>query len=258
MKGESLTFQALPGLPLVKPGDDLAGIILAGMVRGGITLEDGDVLVLAQKIVSKAEGRQVDLRQVQPSPRAHALAEATGKDPRLVEVILSESATVLRQREATLIVEHRLGFVCANAGVDRSNVDPETSSGGEWVLLLPADPDHSAQALREKLQEASGAAIGVLIIDSHGRAWRMGTQGVCIGAAGFPALLDLRGEPDLFGEPLKITQVGLADEIAAGASALMGQAGEGRPVIHLRGLPYPLREGKASELIRPKRDDLFR
>lgn len=258
MKGESLTFKALPGIPLVKPGDDLVEIILAGLVRGGITLEDGDVLVLAQKIVSKAEGRQVDLRQVQPSPRAHALAEATGKDPRLVQVILSESATVLRQREATLIVEHRLGFVCANAGVDRSNVDPETGSGGEWVLLLPADPDHSAQALREKLQEASGAAIGVLIIDSHGRAWRMGTQGVCIGAAGFPALLDLRGEPDLFGEPLKITQVGLADEIAAGASALMGQAGEGRPVIHLRGLPYPLREGKSSELIRPKQDDLFR
>ncbi len=258
MKGESLTFHALPGLPLVKAGDDLTEIILGGLARAGLTLEDGDVLILAQKIVSKAEGRQVDLRQIQPSPRAHVLAGETGKDPRLVEVILSESASVLRQREATLIVEHRLGFVCANAGVDRSNVDPEAGSGGEWVLLLPADPDHSAQELREKLQAASGAQIGVLIIDSHGRAWRMGTEGVCIGAAGFPALLDLRGKPDLFGEPLKITQVGLADEIAAGASALMGQAGESRPVIHLRGLPYPLREGNSTELLRPAKDDLFR
>ncbi len=258
MKGGSLVFTSLPSIPLVKPGADLAGVILTGLDAAGLNLQDGDVLILAQKVVSKAENRLVNLEQVQPSPEALHLAEMTGKDPRLVEVILSESASVLRQRDATLIVEHRLGFICANAGVDRSNVEGDTHSEGEWVLLLPADPNRSAHELREKLQAASGASIGVLIIDSHGRAWRLGTEGVCIGAAGFPALLDLRGKPDLFGEPLKITQVGLADEIAAGASALMGQAGEGRPIIHLRGLPYPLREGNASELIRPEQDDLFR
>lgn len=258
MKGDSLVFTSLPSIPLIKPGADLSAVILAGLNEAGLELQDGDVLILAQKVVSKAEGRQVNLETIQPSQAALRLAEQTGKEARLVEVILSESASVLRQREATLIVEHRLGFICANAGVDRSNVEGDPSSSGNWVLLLPADPDRSAREVREKLQAASDATIGVLIIDSHGRAWRLGTEGVCIGAAGFPALLDLRGTPDLFGEPLKITRVGLADEIAAGASALMGQAGEGRPIIHLRGLPYPLREGDARELIRPEKDDLFR
>ena len=158
-----------------------------------------------------------------------------------------------------LVVEHRLGFVSANAGVDHSNVSGEPGRQHEpWVLLLPENPDQSARRIGEGLQSATGAEIGVLIIDSHGRAWRMGTQGVAIGVFRFPALLDLRGRPDLFGEPLRITQVGLADELAAGASVLMGQADEGRPFIHVRGLPYRLRDGALAELIRPKTDDLFR
>jgi len=258
MTPAQLTFSALPGIPTVAAGDDLAGMILHGMHALDLPVEDGDIFVLAQKIVSKAEGRMVDLRTIEPSAQAQELARATGKEAELVEVILRESRGVLRQREALLIVEHRLGFVCANAGVDRSNVQGVRDEYGRWVLLLPEDPDASAGRIREALEGATGKQLGVLIIDSHGRAWRMGTVGVCIGAAGFPALLDLRGEPDLFGEPLKITQVGLADEIAAGASALMGQAAEGRPMIHVRGLPYALREGNAAELNRPREQDLFR
>jgi coenzyme F420-0:L-glutamate ligase/coenzyme F420-1:gamma-L-glutamate ligase len=258
MKPHQLIFTALPNIPLVQTGDDLAAIILQGMNDIPLEVLPGDVFVIAQKVVSKAEGRMVDLRTVRPSPQALELAQVTGKAPELVQVILNESGSILRQREALLIVEHRLGFICANAGVDRSNVQGDREQYGTWVLLLPEDPDGSAERVRADLQETTGANIGVLIIDSHGRAWRMGTEGVCIGAAGFPALLDLRGQPDLFGEPLKITQVGLADEIAAGASALMGQAGESRPIIHVRGLPYPLRPGQAAELIRPQEDDLFR
>jgi coenzyme F420-0:L-glutamate ligase/coenzyme F420-1:gamma-L-glutamate ligase len=248
-----LCLTALPGLPLIGPGDDLPELILQALPRAGLTLADGDVLVLAQKVVSKAEGRQVDLAQVQPTAQALQLAEQTGKDPRLVQVILSESREVLRTRPGLIVVEHRLGFVCANAGVDHSNVEGEGR-----VLMLPEDPDASARRLRERLERASRARLGVLIIDSHGRAWRTGTVGVAIGVAGFPALLDLRGRPDLFGELLLSTQVGLADELAAAASALMGQADEGRPVIHGRGLPYPLREGSLAELLRPHQEDLFR
>jgi coenzyme F420-0:L-glutamate ligase/coenzyme F420-1:gamma-L-glutamate ligase len=255
---DQLIFTALPEIPLVKQGDDLSQIILAGLDRAGIELLAGDVMILAQKIVSKAEGRSVVLDQVQPGPRAMALAEDTGKDPRIVELILQESNAILRTRRELIIVEHRLGFVCANAGIDHSNVAPDPISGEERVLLLPADPDASAAKIIDQIQATTGVTPGVLIIDSHGRAWRMGIVGTCIGAAGFPALVDLRGRPDLCGRELRITQVGLADEIAAGASALMGQADERRPIIHLRGLPYPLRSGTMKELLRPKELDLFR
>lgn len=251
-----LTLTPLPGIPLVQTGDDLAGLIRAGLERAGLTLQDGDILVIAQKIVSKAQGRLVRLVDVTPSARALELAEITLKDPRMVEVVLSESREVLRARPNTLIVEHRLGFVCANAGVDRSNV--EAPPGEEVLLCLPADPDGTCAALRRQLGEVYQAHIGVIINDSHGRAWRMGTAGVAIGAAGVPALLDLRGKPDLFDHALQITQVGLADELAAAASIVMGQADEGRPVVHLRGVPYDLREGTAQELFRPKTLDLFR
>jgi coenzyme F420-0:L-glutamate ligase/coenzyme F420-1:gamma-L-glutamate ligase len=258
MRTEQLIFSALPGLPLIQTGDNLPRLILGGMQSAGLQVEDGDVFVLAQKVVSKAEGRLTYLPDVEPSGEAVRLAETTGKDPRLIEVILNESQSILRQREGLIIVEHRLGFVCANAGVDRSNVRGEYGEDDDWVLLLPEDPDRSAVKIRDELAAVSGKQLAVLIIDSHGRAWRMGTAGVCIGAAGFPALLDLRGEPDLFDVTLKSTEVGLADEIASGASALMGQANEGRPVIHMRGLPYPLREGSCQELIRPREQDLFR
>jgi coenzyme F420-0:L-glutamate ligase / coenzyme F420-1:gamma-L-glutamate ligase len=254
----SLTLTPLPGIPLVQPGDSLPGLILAALDRASLSLVDGDILVLAQKIVSKAEGRLVNLASVTPSARALELAALTQKDPALVELNLQESREVLRLGPGTMIVEHRLGFVCANAGIDHSNVRGEATAGEDWVLLLPADPDGSAARIRQALEEASGVRLGVLIIDSHGRAWRNGTVGVAIGLSGLPGLVDLRGQPDLFGYTLKITQVGAADELAAAASLVMGQAAEGTPVIHVRGFPYVLRDASLPELLRPKEQDFFR
>jgi coenzyme F420-0:L-glutamate ligase / coenzyme F420-1:gamma-L-glutamate ligase len=253
-----LVLTALPDLPLVQPGDDLGALILAGLEAAAIELRSGDVVAVAQKIVSKAEGRRVRLATVTPSARALELAQVTQKDPRFIEVVLSESREVLRARFNTLIVEHRLGFVCANAGVDRSNVGPHGSGQDEVLLCLPANPDGTCRTLREAFRAATGAEVGVLINDSHGRAWRNGTVGVAIGVAGFPALLDMRGHSDMFDYTLQVTQIGLADELAAAASLLMGQAAERRPVIHIRGVPYPFREGNLQELIRPREMDLFR
>jgi coenzyme F420-0:L-glutamate ligase/coenzyme F420-1:gamma-L-glutamate ligase len=194
----TLTLTPLSGIPLIRPGDDLAEIILRSLAAANIDLADGDVLVLAQKIVSKAEGRMVNLSQILPSPAAIDLARDVEKDPRLVELVLQESNLVLRKRPGTIIVEHRLGFVCANAGIDHSNVHGEAGAPEDWVLLLPKDADASAQGIRQRLETASGARLGVLIIDSHGRAWRMGTVGTTIGLAGMPGVADLRGMPDLF------------------------------------------------------------
>lgn len=253
----TLTLTPLPGIPAVNPGDNLASLIRAGLVRAEISLEDGDILVIAQKIISKSEGRAVNLASVMPTQEAIDLAQKIGKDPRLTELILRESKSVLRTRPGTIIVEHRLGFVCANAGIDHSNVS-EAQDTEEWVLLLPEDPDTSARRIRLSMEEKSGVAIGVLVIDSHGRAWRMGTAGVAIGFSGMPGLVDLRGVKDLFGYTLVITQVGAADELASAASLVMGQAAEGTPVVHARGFPYDLREGQLSELIRPEQEDLFR
>jgi coenzyme F420-0:L-glutamate ligase / coenzyme F420-1:gamma-L-glutamate ligase len=253
-----LVLTALPGLPLVQVGDDVGAIILDGLARAEITLAPGDVIAIAQKIVSKAQGCLVKLADVAPSSRAVELAGLTGKDARFVEVVLSEAREVLRARPNTLIVEHRLGFVCANAGVDRSNVAPHGAGLDEYLLLLPTDPDGTCRQLREFFRAATGSDVAVIINDSHGRAWRTGTVGVALGVAGFPALLDMRGHPDLFDYALQVTQIGLADELAAAASLLMGQADEGRPVIHIRGVPYPFREGNARELIRDKELDLFR
>lgn len=254
----TLTLTPLPGIPHIQTGDDLPGIILDALERAGIRLLEGDLLVLAQKIVSKAEGRWVDLKDVQPSQQALEWAAQIEKDPRLVELILMESQSILRTRPGTIIVEHRLGFVCANAGIDHSNVAGEAGQESEWVLLLPEDPDRSAGSLRQALEIYSGVRLGVLIIDSHGRAWRSGTVGVAIGLSGLPGLLDLRGQVDLFGYTLRITQVGVADELAAAASLVMGQADEGKPVVHVRGFPYPLREASLPELLRPREQDLFR
>jgi len=253
-----LTLTALADIPLVKPGDDLVQIILMALSTSQITLQDGDVLVLAQKIVSKAEGRLVNLNDITPSPQAQALGVETEKDPRLVELILSESNEILRTRPGLIVVEHKQGFICANAGIDHSNVRGNWGHHDDWVLLLPENPDSSAAALREGLERASGVYLGVLIIDSHGRAWRLGTVGVTIGMAGVPGLADLRGEKDLFGFELQVTEVGVADELAAAASLMMGQVAEGTPVVHARGLPYPLREAALSELLRSKDKDMFR
>ena len=249
-----LTLTALPNFPLIQPGDDLAGMILSTLKTAALPLEGGDIIVLAQKIVSKAEGRIVQLSTVSPSPAALELAAQSGKDPRLAELILRESNTILRVRIGSVIVEHRLGFVCANAGIDQSNVHGDE----EWALLLPENPDQSAATIRAKLEEASHAQIGVLIIDSHGRAWRIGTVGTTIGLSGLPGIIDLRGQPDLSGYTLKITVLGAADELAAAASLMMGQAAEGTPVVHVRGFPYPLRDGSLNELLRPKDQDMFR
>lgn len=254
----ALTLTPLPDLPLIQAGDQLAGILWSSLAAAGIQLLDGDILVLAQKIVSKAEGRLVNLEQVQVSTMAHELALQTEKDPRLVELILRESRQVLRQRPGLIIVEHRLGFVCANAGIDHSNVWGTAGRHDDWVLLLPEDPDRSAAALRQQLEAASGKRLGVMIIDSHGRAWRNGTVGVCIGLSGLPGLVDLRGQSDLFGYQLRVSEVGAADELAAGASLVMGQVAEGTPVVHVRGFPYRLREASLAELLRPEARDLFR
>ncbi|MCW5887134.1 MAG: coenzyme F420-0:L-glutamate ligase [Anaerolineales bacterium] len=240
---------------MVQPGDDLAALLLAALLRQGLTLQDGDVIVLAQKIVSKAEGRYRQLGEVMPTERALELAAQTEKDPRLVQLILDESNEVLRARPGLLVVEHRLGFVSANAGIDHSNLP---GSDEDAYLLLPQDPDASASRLRAILQTASGAQLGVLIIDSHGRAWREGTLGTTIGLSGLPGLVDLRGTPDLAGRPLRVTQLAAGDELAAAASLAMGQAAEGCPAVHVRGFPYALREATLSELLRPRARDEFR
>ncbi|UYN91010.1 MAG: coenzyme F420-0:L-glutamate ligase [Anaerolineales bacterium] len=250
-----LVLTPLQGLPWVQPGDDLPALLLAAILRQGLTLQDGDVVVLAQKIVSKAEGRYRLLNEVTPSPRAVELGTETEKDPRLVQLILDESNEVLRARPGLLIVEHRLGFVSANAGIDHSNLP---GSAEDAYLLLPQDPDASASRVRTTLQQASGAQLGVLIIDSHGRAWREGTLGTTIGLSGLPGLVDLRGTPDLAGRPLRVTQLAAADELAAAASLAIGQAAEGCPAVHVRGFPYALREASLNELLRPRERDQFR
>ena len=253
---ERLTLSAVPGIPLVSAGDDLGAIIIAAMENAGLAPRDGDIVVVAQKVVSKAQGRCVDLATVVPSARAEELAVAVGKDPRLVEVILAESVRVVRQQPRVLIVEHRLGYVTANAGVDCSNVAPAAT--GEMVLLLPADPDAFAAGLREEMEKHFGKSIGVVVSDSFGRAWRRGTVGVALGCAGIPALNDLRGQPDLFGRALEVTETALADEIASAASLLMGQAGEAQPVVLVSGFAAAERHHPARALIRPAGEDLFR
>jgi len=250
----SLHVMAPAGIPRVREGDDLAGQILTALGASAERLVADDVVVIAQKIVSKAEGRCVALASVRPSAQALELAERCGRDPRLVELILGESTAVVRATPGVIIVEHRLGLVLANAGVDQSNIDPAEPS----ALLLPRDPDASARRIRQALVQATGAEVAVVIIDSIGRAWRNGTIGTAIGIAGAPGLVDLRRQPDLYGRPLQSTELGWADEVAAAASLVMGQAGEGRPVAIVRGAPYPRREGSMRELLRSRDLDLFR
>ncbi|HMX19452.1 MAG TPA: coenzyme F420-0:L-glutamate ligase [Anaerolineales bacterium] len=254
----SLSITPLQNIPLIRQGDNLADILVASIQNSTIQLENDDILVLAQKIVSKSEGRMVNLATVTPSSQALELAQKTEKDPRVVQLMLQESNEIVRTRIGAIIVEHKLGFVCANAGIDHSNVAGDGSENEEYVLLLPEDPDASAKALRDQIKQKTGLNVGVMIIDSHGRAWRNGTVGICIGLSGIPAMIDERGWKDLFGYTLKITVVGVADELAAAASLMMGQASEGIPAVHVRGFPYPLGEGSLKELIRPKEQDMFR
>ncbi len=253
--GPNLQLWGLAGIPRVRAGDELAALLIEAVQRAGVALEAGDVVVLAQKIVSKSEGRTVELASVTPSARALELAAIVQKDARLVELVLRESRRIVRTAKDVLIVEHRRGYVMANAGIDQSNV--AAAGEAEQALLLPEDPDRSARALRAAVRARCGVDIGVIVSDSFGRPWRLGTVGVALGSAGLPAVLDLRGQPDLYGRTLRVTVVGHADEIAAAASLVMGQAAEGCPMVLVRGLAGGA-DIPATELLRPPGEDLFR
>ncbi len=246
---------ALEGVPDISEGDDLCRIVLDAYAATGLAPESGDILVVAQKIVSKSEGRLIDLATVSPSPRAERLARETEKDARVIELILSEAQEVMRTRPGLIVVRHRLGYVLANAGIDASNVE---AGGEERVLLLPEDPDRSAASLRAEIARCAGIAPGVIVSDSLGRAWRVGTVGTALGAAGVTALADLRGNPDMFGRPLMVSEVGLADQIASAAALAMGESDERRPIALVRGLAAASEDSHAADLIRPREFDLFR
>ena len=249
-----LCAAAIPDIPLIETGDDIAAIMLDKARAAGIGFQDDDVLVVSSKIVSKAAGRLVSLQSVQASPRAVVLAAQTDKDPRLVELILSESARVSRKRRGVLVTQHRLGFVSANAGIDQSNIE----SGDDWALLLPLDPDEEAQRIRQQIRQRLGLRVAVLISDTHGRPFRVGNVGVAIGAAGLPTLKDLRGRSDLYGRMLEVTQVAYADLVASAAHLLCGEADEGLPAVILRGLDVSGAAGSAADLIRAPEHDLYR
>ena len=246
---------AVPGIPLVEPGDDLPAQILAALSSASERLHDGDIVCLAQKIVSKAENRLVKLSDVEPGPAAIALAQETDKDPRLVELILAESDEVLRKKPGVLIVRHKLGIVGANAGIDQSNVD---QADGEVALLLPVDPDRSAAQLREALQQATGKRLAVVITDSHNRPWRLGTVGTAIGCAGLASLDDHRGGTDMYGRELKVTLINRADAIATAATLVMGETTEALPLAVVRGFAPDTVHQSAREIVRPLAEDLFR
>jgi coenzyme F420-0:L-glutamate ligase/coenzyme F420-1:gamma-L-glutamate ligase len=255
----TLTFSPIQNVPMIQPGDDLAKLVTDAIRKNHIQLHDEDILVFTQKVVSKSENRLRNLTEIEPTPRAIELAAIVRKDPRLVELILQESKTVLRATPGVLIVEHRIGVISANAGIDHSNVNGPWGNHEDWVLLLPEDPDASAQRLREELCRLNDLkSLGILIIDSHGRPWRIGTIGTSIGISGMPGVVDLRGEKDIFGYKMQYTIINTADELAAGASLVMGQLDEKVPVVHVRGFPYPMREGHLLDILRPEEEDLFR
>jgi coenzyme F420-0:L-glutamate ligase/coenzyme F420-1:gamma-L-glutamate ligase len=255
----TLTLTGISSIPIIKPGDNLGAMILHAAEETGIQLQANDVFVLAQKIVSKAEDRFVNLTQVEPSQEAAELAEKVNKDARLVELVLSESKKVIRAAPNVLIVEHKLGFICANAGIDHSNVSGPWGDQNDWVLLLPKDADASARIIRAEIEKKSSIApIGIMIIDSHSRAWRVGTVGTTIGLASVPGVVDLRGASDIYGYKMQYTIISAADELAGAASLIMGQVDERIPVVHVRGFPYPLRESSLKEMLRLEQNDLFR
>ena len=253
-----LNFKQLEGIPLIQEGDNIAEILHYSIKKKKIHIVDGDILAVTSKIISKAEGRLINLNEVQPSRKALSLGKEIKRDPRFLELVISESKDIIRATEKAIIVEHKLGFICANAGIDHSNVQGRYGNKEDWYLLLPQAPDQSAKSIKEYFKEKTGKEIGVIIIDSHGRPWRKGTVGVIIGTSNVPALVDLRGKSDLFGYHLKISEVAASDELAGAASLLMGQADEKIPAIHIRGFPYHLRDSSLSEVLRPKQMDLFR
>jgi len=249
----SFSAFAIPNMPLIQPGDDVLSILLDKAGEADLELRDGDVLVIASKIVAKAEGRQVLLNQVRPSAEATALAQETGKDPRLVELVLREAVVVSRKRLGVLVTRHRLGFVSANSGIDQSNIE----AGDDSALLLPLHPDSTAAAFRAAIRERLGIQAAVVISDTHGRPFRRGNVGVAIGVAGLLAVKDLRGRQDLYGRALEITQQAYADLVASAAHLLCGEADEGYPVILLRGLDLSPPHGSAADLNRLPENDLY-
>lgn len=255
---QTITLSALPGIPLVEPGMSLSAVIVEALRNTEAEPRSGDVLVVAQKIVSKSEGRIVDLNNVAPGQEAISLARETEKDPRQVEVILSESCAIIRKKPGVIITEHKRGWIMANAGIDASNVAPQ--NGCENILLLPKDPDASANRLRRELKAETGLTFGIVISDSFGRPWRIGTTGVALGSAGVVSLWDRRGDSDLFGRELKVSQLAVADELATAASLVQGQADEGQPVVLVQGCTYATSEPArpAADLIRPAEEDMFR
>ena len=251
-----LSLIALGGIPLVGSNDNLADVVAEALNSSGEILQDGDVLVIAQKIVSKIEGRIVNLEDVEASLEAIELASSIDKDSRQVELILRESKEIVRSKLGVLIVEQNLGLVMANAGIDHSNI--ENRSGSENVLLLPENPDESCLNLRKSLKEMFGVSVGIIINDSVGRAWRIGTIGVASGVAGLPAVIDLRGESDLFGRELLVSEQAVADELASAASLIQGQGSEGRPVVLIRGFASKAPHQGANALVRSREMDMFR
>ena len=253
-----LIFTQLLNIPLINEGDNIAEILFASAQNQSVEFDSSDILAVTSKIVSKAEGRIVNLNEVIPADDAIRLGKETKRDPRLMQLLLSESKEIVRASEQAIIVEHNLGFICANAGIDHSNVQGNYGNKEDWFLLLPKSPDDSAEKIRTYIKEKTEKDIGVIIIDSHGRPWRKGTVGVIIGTSRVPALIDLRGKTDLFGYHLKISEISAADELAGAASLMMGQADEKIPAIHIRGFPYPLCDSSITDILRSKKMDLFR
>lgn len=255
---QQLTMTALAGIADIRPGDDLADILVKAISHNHIALNDGDILVIAHKVVSKAEGQVVSLGTIEPREEARELAAQLNKDPRKIEVILRESRRLVRtfkhpqQAEGILIAEHRLGFICANAAVDESNVGEENT-----VILLPRDPDYSARKICAALEEAFAVRLGVVITDTFGRPWRMGLVNVAIGLANVPAQVSLIGEHDAFGRALAVTVPALADEIAAASGLLMSKNGK-TPAILFQGVDWEPAPSSATDLIRPQKEDVFR
>ena len=250
-----LTMLTVPDIPMIVSGDNLGEIIASAIELASIELASGDIVMVAQKIVSKAEGRLVALADIEPSTEAQALAAETDKDPALCQLILDESAEILRKKPGVIIVRHKLGHVGANAGIDQSNIE---HGGGDAALLLPEQPDHSATLLHEFLSKRFGCHIGIIIADSMNRPWRMGTLGAAIGCAGVQVLDDLRGGEDMYGRELKVSMVNVADSVTAAACLLMGETTEGRPVVVVKGLAKVSDNANAADIARPLEDDLFR
>ncbi len=252
---KQLTVTAVEGVPLINQGDDLAALLISAIEKQGLQPANDDIFVIAQKVVSKAEGRLLELGSIDPSPEAKKLAAETDKDPKYVEAVLRQSSEVVRAKPGVIVVAHQLGHVLANAGIDRSNV--EGSEENDMVLLLPEDPDASAADLKARFDARWKIDIGIIIADSVGRPWRLGTVGIAIGSAGVAALYDSRGEPDMFGRTLEVTVTGHADAIAAAATLIIGEGAEAIPAALMsgvmRGEPNPARS-----INRPKSEDMFR